>query len=258
MTKRVFSLRMFFQHFHLLLLLLLSRFSRLWLCGTPWRQPIRLHCPWDFPGKNTGAGCHFLLQCMKVKSENEVAQSCLTLCDPMDCSLPGSSVHGIFQARVLEWGAIAFWYPIDHKGKERKKRAFTFTHPKSHDLSQLPVTWPLPHHMPLLLECASHASQITSRWTRHFSTQSQSVVLLSLSLNLCWQASYLYFPIYCSLNCSHPHWMQLLPWRWDKRAKGKGGKRRKEYDQRKRERERKMKVEKWVVPIPKHKESHQK
>ena len=71
-------------------------------------QPIRLHCPWDFPGRNTRADCHFLLQCMKVKSESEVAQSCLTLSDPMDCSLPGSSIHGIFQARVLEWGAIAF------------------------------------------------------------------------------------------------------------------------------------------------------
>ena len=72
------------------------------------RQPTRLPCPWDSSGKNTGVGCHFLLQCMKVKSESEVAQSCLTLCDPMDCSLPGSSIHGIFQARVLEWGAIAF------------------------------------------------------------------------------------------------------------------------------------------------------
>ena len=71
-------------------------------------QPTRLPRPWDSPGKNTGVGCHFLLQCMKVKSESEVAQSCLTLSDPMDCSLPGSSVHGIFQARVLEWGAIAF------------------------------------------------------------------------------------------------------------------------------------------------------
>ena len=67
---------------------------------------VRPH-PWDSPGKNTGVGCHFLLQCMKVKSESEVTQSCLTLRDPMDCSLPGSSVHGIFQARVLEWGAIA-------------------------------------------------------------------------------------------------------------------------------------------------------
>ena len=71
-------------------------------------KPTRLPCPWDSPGKNTGVGCHFLLQCMKVKSESEVTQSCLTLTDPMDCSLPGSSVHGIFQARVLEWGAIAF------------------------------------------------------------------------------------------------------------------------------------------------------
>ena len=72
------------------------------------RQPTRLPSPWDSPGKNTGVGCHFLLQCMKVRSESEVAQSCPTLSDPMDCSLPGSSVHGIFQAKVLEWGASAF------------------------------------------------------------------------------------------------------------------------------------------------------
>ena len=72
------------------------------------RQPTRLPCPWDSPGKNTGVGCHFLLQCLKVKNQTEVTQSCPTPCDPMDCSPPGSSVHGIFQARVLEWGAIAF------------------------------------------------------------------------------------------------------------------------------------------------------
>ena len=71
------------------------------------QQPTRLPRPWDSPGKNTGVGCHFLLQCVKVKSESEVAQSCPTLRDPMDCSLPGSSAQGIFQARVLEWGAIA-------------------------------------------------------------------------------------------------------------------------------------------------------
>ena len=71
-------------------------------------QPTRLPRPWDSPGKNAGVGCHFLLQCMKVKSQSEVAQLCSTLSDPMDCSPPGSSVHGIFQARVLEWGAIAF------------------------------------------------------------------------------------------------------------------------------------------------------
>ena len=76
------------------------------------RQPTRLPHSWDSPGKNTGVGCHFLLQCMKVKSESEVTQSCPTLRDPMDCSLPGSSTHGIFQARVLEWGAIvAQLYP---------------------------------------------------------------------------------------------------------------------------------------------------
>ena len=72
------------------------------------RQPTRLPGPWDSPGKNTGVGCHFLLQCMKVKSESEVTQSCPTLSNPMDCSLPGSSIHGILQTRVLEWGAIAF------------------------------------------------------------------------------------------------------------------------------------------------------
>ena len=69
------------------------------------RQPTRLPFSWDSPGKNTGVGCHFLLQCMKVKRESEVAQSCPTLSDPMDCSPPGSFIHGIFQASVLEWVA---------------------------------------------------------------------------------------------------------------------------------------------------------
>ena len=73
------------------------------------QQPTKLPHPWDSPGKNIGVGCHFLLQGTKVKSESEVAQSCLTLSDPMDCSLPGSSIHGIFQASVLEWGATAFF-----------------------------------------------------------------------------------------------------------------------------------------------------
>ena len=72
------------------------------------RPPTRLPRPWDSPGKNTGVGCHCLLQCMKVKSESEVTQLCPTVSDLMHCSLPGSSIHGIFQARVLEWGAIAF------------------------------------------------------------------------------------------------------------------------------------------------------
>ena len=75
------------------------------------RQPTRLPRPWDSPSKNTGVGCHFLLQCMKVKSESEVTQLSPTLRDCMDCHLPGSSVHGIFQARVPEWGAIVFSAP---------------------------------------------------------------------------------------------------------------------------------------------------
>ena len=87
------------------MLLLLSHFSHV---QPHRRKPTRLPRPWDSPGKNTGVGCHFLLQCMKVKSEWKVAQSCPTLRDPMDYSLPCSSIHGIFQARVLEWGAIAF------------------------------------------------------------------------------------------------------------------------------------------------------
>ena len=76
------------------------------------RQLTRLPHPWDSPGKNTGVGCHFLLQCMKGKRESEVAQLCLTLSNPMDCGLPGVSVHRIFQARVLEWDAIAFFVRI--------------------------------------------------------------------------------------------------------------------------------------------------
>ena len=96
--------------------------------------PTLLH-PWDSPGKNTGVGCHFLLQCMKVKSESEVARSCPTLRHPKDCSLSGSSACGIFQARVLEWGAITFSLlelippppkkkrcPFHHRGLECKSR----------------------------------------------------------------------------------------------------------------------------------------
>ena len=119
------------------------------------RQPTRLPRPWDSPGKNTGVGCHFLLQCRKVKSESEVAQSCPTLNDPMDCSLPGSSVHGIFQARVLEWGATAFsvvivrtsktaegqntWHPDPGKHYKRDERS-----------SQVPE---LCHNNPLTQSC---------------------------------------------------------------------------------------------------------
>ena len=88
-------------------------------------QPTRLRHPWDSPGKTAGVGCHFLLQCMKVKSESEVAQSCPTLSDPVDCSPPGSSIHGIFQARILEWGAIAFSISLGYQS------LFSYTPKKS-------------------------------------------------------------------------------------------------------------------------------
>ena len=92
--------------FHMYALLVTSVVSdSVWPHGL---KPTRLLRPWDSPGKNTGVGFHFLLQCMKVENESEVAHLCPTLRDPMDCSLPGSSIHGIFRATVLEWGAIAF------------------------------------------------------------------------------------------------------------------------------------------------------
>ena len=93
-----------------LLLLLLSRFSRVRLCATPRRQPTRLPRPWDSPDKNTGVGCHFLLQCMKVKSESEVTQSCLALSDPMNCSLPGFSVHRF--SRQEYWSGVPLPSPF--------------------------------------------------------------------------------------------------------------------------------------------------
>ena len=107
---------------NLLLLLLLSCFSHVRLCATPRWQPTRLPHPWDSPAKNTGLGCHFLLQCMKVKSESEVAQSCPTLSDPIDCSLPGYSVHGILQARTLEWVAISFSSAENEEELKKKKK----------------------------------------------------------------------------------------------------------------------------------------
>ena len=138
------------------------------------QQPTRLPCPWDSPGKNTGVCCHFLLQCMKVKSESEVIQSCLTLSDPMDCRLPGSSVHGIFQARVLEWGAIAF----------------SLVYLKSENLKSVP--WP---KLPLSSSGSfSHSMfRVTSFWTFGFQPEigynpafvtSTTVIILCLLLLL--------------------------------------------------------------------------
>ena len=92
------------------------------LCNPIRRQPTRLPCPWDSPGKNTGVGCYFLLQRMKVKSESEVAQSYLTVSNPTDCSPPGSSVHEIFQARVLEWGARPWCWERLKAGGEGDER----------------------------------------------------------------------------------------------------------------------------------------
>ena len=117
------------------------------------RQPTSLPRPWDSPGKNTGVGCHFLLQCMKVKSESEVAQSCPTSIDPMDYSPPGSSIHGIFQARVLEWGAIAF----------SAIRILTPTISKPSAVQQLPVDKACSHIHNILLNSNSPGTVIILR-----------------------------------------------------------------------------------------------
>ena len=125
------------------------------------RQPTRLLCPWDSPGKNTGVGCHFLLQCMKVKSEREVAQSCPTRSNPMDCSPPGSSIHGIFQARVLEWGG-----PPNSGRTKLPKNAPTSqlraNVQRSHKLRNAHAFW---SHLPLKeeKEMATHSSILAWR-----------------------------------------------------------------------------------------------
>ena len=122
-------------------------------------QPTRLPCPWDSPGKNTGVGCHFLLQCIKVKSESEGAQSCPTFRDPMDCSLPGSPVHGIFQARVLEWGAIAFSISLARENQSSKVAITRLTVPFNFLQVQPPATLndrkAMPRQSPDCLECLS-------------------------------------------------------------------------------------------------------
>ena len=104
------------------------------------RQPTRLPWPWDSPGKNTGVGCHFLLQCMKVKSESEAAQSCLILSDSMDCSLPGSSsAHWIFQARVLEWVTIAFsLFLVKNPNYPAVTRVYSYCHSSMNIVKKTP------------------------------------------------------------------------------------------------------------------------
>ena len=91
------------------------------------RQPTSLPRPWDSPGKSTGVGCHFLLQCMKVKSESEVAQSCPTLSEPMDCSPPGCSLHGIFQARVLPYRSFVVEHETNRLCLCRLRACFTLS-----------------------------------------------------------------------------------------------------------------------------------
>ena len=98
-------------------------------------QPIKLLCPWDSPDKS-GVGCHFLLQHVEVKRESEVVQSCLTFHDPMDCSLPGSSIHGIFKARVLEWLAIAFSVRVDNTYEKHQRASLV-----AQRLKRLPAMW---------------------------------------------------------------------------------------------------------------------
>ena len=113
------------------------------------QQPTSLPRPWDSPGKNTGVGCHFLLQCMKVKSQSADTQSCLTLSNPLDCSLPGSSVHGIFQARVLEWVAIAFSVYLLRLLFDDGKLLVAQSCPT------LSNPWTVSHHAPLSIEFSS-------------------------------------------------------------------------------------------------------
>ena len=174
----------------LLLLLLLSRFSRVRSVRPHRRQPTRLPRPWDSPGKNTGVGCHFLLQCMKVKSESEVAQSCPTLSDPVDCSPPGSSIHGIFQARVLEWGAIAF--------------SATTAQPESNPSS-------LKSSLFLFIICtASSVSMLISDHQATFSALTLPCLSMCPSGSL--QPAHLSICIHpCSCFCSHD-WLQRVCW----------------------------------------------
>ena len=158
--------------------------------GQPHRQqPTRLPRPWDSPGKNTGVGCHFLLHCMKVKSESEVAQLCPTPSDPMDCRLPGSSVHGIFQASMLEWGAIAFsdahrqniLIQIEPKvlSYPKPKTIFVPSRNRHTDLAPLLLhTWNRrKYYKAVLTESHTHyASQVMKRNWRHFTESKMNVV----------------------------------------------------------------------------------
>ena len=140
----------------MLLLLMLSCFSHVWLCATPQMATHQGPRPWDSPGKNTGLGCHFLLRRMKVKSESEVARSCPTLPNPMDCSLPASSIHGIFQARVLEWVAIPSPGDLPNPGIDPRSPALqadSFLPTESPEKPQ--IVWISPQSHPTIRERAA-------------------------------------------------------------------------------------------------------
>ena len=126
------------------------------------RQPTRLPHPWDSPGKNTGVGCHFLLQCKKMKSEREVIQSCQTLSDPMDCSPPGSSIYGIFQARALEWGAIAFSDTYTHT----YTNPHTYTHIDMHTHTTHMHVYTPQTHTYIYTRAHAHTHNV-DRWACH-------------------------------------------------------------------------------------------
>ena len=135
-------------------------------CPTLWPhrcQPTRLPCPWDSPDKNTGVGYHFLLQCRKLKSESEVAQLCPTVSHPLDCSLPGSSVHGIFQARVLEWGATAS-PNIDPKLVEIRTLKMLETSLGCQSIWELSTSWWGPAPWTLESSCLARPGWVTQSW----------------------------------------------------------------------------------------------
>ena len=163
------------------------------------RQPTRLRRSWDSPGKNTGVRCHFLLQYRKVKSESEVAQSCLTLRDPMDCSLPGSSVCRIFQARVLEWGAIAFYKPGNTKyclqiirSYKRYMAQFLPWSPQKKFCGHLGISSHLPKQLIVLLCYRSKLIPNASIYNGDLSFQFKSIMTtfpLALHGHIIWEAN---------------------------------------------------------------------
>ena len=176
-----------------MLLLLLGHFSRADSVQPHRWQPTRLPCPWDSPGKNTGVGCHFLLQCMKVKvkNESEVSQLCPTLSDPMDCSSPGSSVHGILEARVLEWGAIAFSKIISIYNYNYIRPFLVAQMVKNMSAMRKTWVWPLSWDYPL--EDGNphqHSCLGESPWTEE-SGRLQSMGLQRVGQD--WATNYIYF-----------------------------------------------------------------